>query len=315
MLLGPAPSPLVNLLIQAPFSPIIAMDEQKIYENGTDMVLKDAKSRKIILVANGPRNRIDSSLTRQVNGECTFNEKREIKDAWKHEMWNDTSKTVKVKAKNSMGNLALRFGCAFFWSFYVCFMLVGLLVSGFLFEGFMMRCLLEKPIQITETLNFDNTKSSPIAFVPIMSSPVVGDPSSLISKDDIKSAKEIGPRVIPYNHRLQLTVSLTVFESEYNRKLGVFQVRVEFLSSSGKVTASSSYPCMLQIKSQTVRFAETIIKSIPVVTGHQSESQVLNIKMNEFTEGLVPTACLKVILEQRAEFQPGAVILKFMLNL
>ncbi|XWS10885.1 hypothetical protein CRYUN_Cryun38cG0036500 [Craigia yunnanensis] len=202
-----------------------------------------------------------------------------------------------------MGNLALRFGRAFFWSFYVCFMLVGLLVSGFLFGGFMMRCLLEKPIQTTETLNFDYTKPSPIAFVPITSSPVVGDPSSLISKDDLNSGKEIGPRVIPYNHRLQVTVSLALPESEYNRNLGVFQqVRVEFLSANGKVTATSKYLCMLRFKSQTFRFAETIIKSFPLITGHQSESQVLNIKMNEFTEGLEPTACLKVTLEQRAEF-------------
>ena len=32
-ILGPAPSPLVNLLIQVPFSPIIAMDEQEVYES------------------------------------------------------------------------------------------------------------------------------------------------------------------------------------------------------------------------------------------------------------------------------------------
>ncbi|XVF18601.1 hypothetical protein REPUB_Repub11eG0036800 [Reevesia pubescens] len=357
---------------------------------GTDVVLKNAKSRKINVVANGLSNGIDSLQTCQVNGECSFNDKQEkfhCKDAWNHEyvsvsrvvnsslgdyaellmnflaflavlmmkfvgfqynlllsfftipiwfsyfalmsfifplqalrqikgymirklfrMLNDTSKTVKVKAKNSLGNLVLRFGFAFFWSFYVCSMLVGLLVSGFLFGGFMMRCLLEKPIQTTETLNFDYTKPSPVAFVPLMSSTGVGDPSSLISKDDLSSGKEIGPRVIPNNHRLQLTVSLTVPESEYNRMLGVFQVKVEFQSANGKVTATSRYPCLLRFKSQTVRFAETIIKSIPLITGHQSESQVLNIKMNEFTEGLEPTTCLKVILEQRAEFQPGAGI-------
>ncbi|XP_022717302.1 uncharacterized protein LOC111275929 isoform X2 [Durio zibethinus] len=85
-------------------------------------------------------------------------------------------------------------------------------------------------------------------------------------------------------------------------------VRVEFLSTNGKVTASTKHPCMPRFKSLTVRFAETIIKSIPLITGHQSESEVLNIKINEFTEGLEPTAGLKVIFEQRAEFQPGAGI-------
>ncbi|XVF04381.1 hypothetical protein REPUB_Repub05bG0077700 [Reevesia pubescens] len=218
------------------------MDEQEVHESdpvandGTDMGLKDTKSRKINLVSNGLCNRIDNSQICQVNGECSFKEKQEkvnCKDAWNHEMWNDTSKTVKVKAKNSMGNLELRFGFAFFWSFYVCLMHFGLLVSGFLFGGFVMRRLLEEPLQTTETLNFDYPKPSPIAFVPIVFSP----------KDDMNSGKEIGPRVIPYNYRLQLSVSLIVPESEYNRKLGVFQVRVEFLSANGKVTSSSRYPC------------------------------------------------------------------------
>ncbi|KAK6229294.1 hypothetical protein SCA6_018245 [Theobroma cacao] len=125
-----------------------------------------------------------------------------------------------------------------------------------------------------------------------MSSAVVGDPSSLIPKDDVNSGEDIGHRVIPYNRRSQLTVSLTVPESEYNRKLGVFQVRVEFLSANGKVTTSSRYPFILRFKSQALRFAETIIKNIPLITGHQSESQVLNVHINEFSEGLELTACL-----------------------
>ncbi|XP_035549767.1 seipin-3-like [Juglans regia] len=115
-------------------------------------------------------------------------------------------------------------------------------------------------------------------------------------------------RFIPYNHKLQLTVSLTVPESEYNRKLGDFQVRVEFLSGNGKITACSSYPCMLRFKSQPIRFVETFLKSAPLIAGFQSESQVLNIKMNKFTEGLEPTACLKMTLEPRAEYQHGAGI-------
>ncbi|OMO92507.1 hypothetical protein COLO4_17524 [Corchorus olitorius] len=345
----------------------------KFLVDGTDMMLKDAKSRKSNPVSNGLGD-LDSSQNRQINEESSFKDEQET---WNREyvnvsnvvnsslggysqflldflgffavllikivgfqfnllvsiftfpiwflyfalmsvmfplqavrkirgylrrklfrMWNDT---VKVKAKKSMGNLGLRFGYALFWSSYVCFMLVGLLVSGFLVGGFMMRFLLEKPIQTTETLNFDYTKPSPVAFVPLIS-------SSLIPENDIISSKEIVPRVIPYNHKLQVTVSLTMPESDYNRKLGVFQVKVEFLSANGKVTSSSRNPCMLQFKSQILRFAETIIKSIPLITGQQSESQVLNIKMDEFTEGLEPTAFLKVTLEQRAEFQPGAGI-------
>ncbi|GAV60691.1 Seipin domain-containing protein [Cephalotus follicularis] len=219
-----------------------------------------------------------------------------------------SSKKVTVKVQKSVGKVAIRFAWAFLSSIYVFFMLIGLLGSGFLFMGFMMRNILEKPIHTTETLNFDYAKSSPVAFVPI--TPGVGEPSSLTPQDSFEDEKHVGARVIPYNHKLQLTVSLILPESEYNRKLGVFQlqVRVEFLSTNGKVTASSSYPCILQFKSEPIRYAETIVMTAPLIAGLRSESQVLEIKTNEFTEGLEPTACFKVIVEQRAEYKAGAGI-------
>ncbi|KAM1001295.1 hypothetical protein ACFX15_007512 [Malus domestica] len=192
----------------------------------------------------------------------------------------------RVQAQKSV---AVNVGFAFFRSLYVRSMLLGILAFGFVLSGFIMRHLIENPIQTTEALNFDYTKSSPVAFVPLMS-------SSRVSSD----------RAIPYNHKLQLAVSLTVPESEYNHKLGVFQVRVEFLSANGSVKASSSHPCMLRYKSGPIHFIETFLKTAPLIAGLQSETQVLNIKMSGHIEGLEPTAYLKVILEQRAEFQNGA---------
>ncbi|KAJ0103586.1 hypothetical protein Patl1_04922 [Pistacia atlantica] len=97
--------------------------------------------------------------------------------------------------------------------------------------------------------------------------------------------------------------------SRYNSYIDESEmVRVEFLSANGKVTASSSNQCMLQFKSQPIHFVQTILKSAPLIAGFQSESQILNIKMNEFREGIEPTARLKVILEQRAEYKSGAGI-------
>ncbi|CAL8150719.1 unnamed protein product [Prunus armeniaca] len=167
----------------------------------------------------------------------------------------------------------------------------GILASGFVLSGFVMKHLVQNSIKTTETLNSDYTKSSPVAFVPLMS-----------------SSGAHGDRVIPYNHKLQLAVSLTMPESEYNHKLGVFQVRVQFLSANGIVTASSSYPCMLRFKRGPIRVIETFLRSAPLIAGLQSETQVLDIKMSDHIEGLGPTACLKVILEQRAEFQSVAGI-------
>lgn len=78
---------------------------------------------------------------------------------------------------------------------------------------------------------------------------------------------------------------------------------MDCLSSNGKVTATSSYPSMLKFKSQPIRLVETAIKSIPLVTGFQSEVQNLKLVINDFTEGFEPTACFKVVIEKRAEYQ------------
>ncbi|KAF3442367.1 hypothetical protein FNV43_RR16283 [Rhamnella rubrinervis] len=203
-------------------------------------------------------------------------------------MWGVTHLTVtsavskRVKAQKS---LAVRIGFAFFKSIYVFSMLFWLRASGFVLGGFMMRHLVEKPIQIRERLNFNYSKTSPVAFAPIIPSGAV-NPSTLLSKDNAEAGKHNSGRIIPYNHKLQVTVSLTVPESEHNMKLGIFQVTDEFLSANGNVTASSSHPCMLKFKSLPIRFAETLIKSAPLIAGFQSESQVLHIQMTEFTEGL-----------------------------
>ncbi|KAG8364841.1 hypothetical protein BUALT_Bualt18G0040500 [Buddleja alternifolia] len=208
----------------------------------------------------------------------------------------------KIKSKKSVLKLATRFGRAFFCSFYVFFVLLGLLLSAFAISGIVIRNLVEESIQTTETLSFDYTKTSPVAVVPVASSLVNGEHSQY----EISASEKLGRHAIPYNHKLQLTVSLTLPESEYNRKLGVFQVRVESLSANGKLITGSSYPTMLRFKSQPIRVIETLFKSVQLITGLKSEVQNLKIKVGEFTEGYEPTASFRVVLEQRAEFQGGS---------
>jgi seipin len=88
----------------------------------------------------------------------------------------------------------------------------------------------------------------------------------------------------------------------------LLKIRVDFLSTSGKTLASSSHPWMLQFKSEPVRLLLTFLKIAPLVTGYGSESQTLNLKFRGFTEGDMPTACLKVAIERRAEYRAGAGI-------
>ncbi|KAF5182385.1 Seipin-2 [Thalictrum thalictroides] len=210
----------------------------------------------------------------------------------------------KLKEHKSIENFALKFGWGFFMSIYICIMLSGFLFIGFVIGGLTVRYLVEKPIQMTETLNFDYTRASPVAFVPIVFCP--NSYSGAKYQDDVR--KSAVTHVLPPNHKLQLTISLTMPESDYNQKLGVFQVRVDFLSENGEVTASSRHPCMLRFKSHILHYLETFLKSLPLLAGYSSEAQVLNIKMRGFSEGYKPTSCIRVILEQRAEFRSGAGI-------
>ncbi|KAI3982368.1 hypothetical protein MKX01_041206 [Papaver californicum] len=209
-----------------------------------------------------------------------------------------------LKGNKSIGKFLGKFGWGFFWSVYVCTILFGFLVSGFVIGGLLMRYLVEEPIQFTGVLNFDYTKPKPVALVPLMSCPSVSCCFNCEEKSE--AGRFLGSRVIPPNHKLQLTVLLTLPESDYNKKLGVFQVRLEILSTSGRVTDSSRHTSMLRYKSQLITYLETFLKSASLLTGYSSEEQVLKLKMRGFTEGYDPTSCIRVILEQRAEYRPGA---------
>ncbi|KAE9602938.1 hypothetical protein Lal_00049522 [Lupinus albus] len=211
------------------------------------------------------------------------------------------------KEDKSFWNVAFRCGWGLLWSIYVCCILIALLISSLMVSGFMVKFLVEKPFQMRQVLNFDYTKQSPIAYVPIMSCAGVG-----VGKDSENNVAAVsgwvGKGVIPARQKVQVTVSLVVPESGYNRNLGVFQIRVDFLSSNGKTITSSSQPCMLKFRSEPIRLITTFLKIAPLVTGYISETQTLNVKIRGLVVGDAPTSCLKVILEQRAEYLPGAGI-------
>ncbi|PRQ29267.1 putative Seipin family protein [Rosa chinensis] len=211
-----------------------------------------------------------------------------------------------VKDKDSVWKVALRFGWGLVWAFYVGFLLCGLLVSSLVFSGVFMRYIVVEPLQMKEMLNFDYTKHSPVAYVPVVLCAGVG--CGVDCKEKVRDGGIFGYRVIPPGHKLAASVKFVLPESEYNRNLGIFQVRVQFLSAEGKTLASLSHPCMLYFKSEPIRLLLTFIKMAPLISGYISESQTLNLKFRGFVEGDSPTACLKVTIEQRAEYNPGAGI-------
>lgn len=118
--------------------------------------------------------------------------------------------------------LGVQLAWGLLWSVCVCIVLSCLLVSAFLGSGLVMRVLVKEPIQMKETLNFDYTKNSPVAYVPILSCKAVD--CDVNCKEKSVSRKIVEAQILPPNQNLHITVSLTLPESEYNRNLGVFQV-------------------------------------------------------------------------------------------
>ncbi|KVI00952.1 seipin-2-like [Cynara cardunculus var. scolymus] len=204
-----------------------------------------------------------------------------------------------IKRNRSTWKFCMQIGWGLLSSAFVGIILVGLLVMGFVISGALMKYILEQPIQKIEQLSFDYTRDTPMAFVPIMSCP---EPLCLDCNEKIRFGNAAQSRVIPLDHKLQATVSLTLPESDYNRNLGIFQVRVDFLSSNGKPLLSTIQPCMLPFKSKSLRLLSTVFKLAPLITGYSSESQTIKIKFSGHTETKVPTSCLRVVMEPRAQF-------------
>ncbi|KAK6124265.1 hypothetical protein DH2020_042017 [Rehmannia glutinosa] len=211
-----------------------------------------------------------------------------------------------LKEHKAIWKLGLKCGWGLVWSSYVCAVLAGLLVSAFVLGSLLMSGTVEEPMRIKRSLNFDYTEKNPVAFVPIVTHPELSHDIYLGENPGI--VKDSVSRAITRNHKLQVTVSLTLPESIYNQNLGIFQVRVDFLATDGKTLGSSRRPMMLQYRSRPIRLLLTLLKVAPILTGYASETQNLNINFRGFTEGNVPTACLRVVIEQRAEFLPGAGI-------
>ncbi|KAG2309011.1 hypothetical protein Bca52824_028759 [Brassica carinata] len=167
-----------------------------------------------------------------------------------------------------------RLALGLLWAVHVGIVLFAMLVSAFMVSGFVITSLAHEPLVVKESLSFDYTKNSPEAYVPIT-------------------------RVNTPNHRTEVSVSMTLPESEYNRNLGMFQV----------LLATSRQPCMLRFRTEPIRLVQTFLKIAPLVSGYVSETQTLNLKLKGFAEkDIVTTACMKVVIEQRAEFRRGAGI-------
>lgn len=93
---------------------------------------------------------------------------------------------------------------------------------------------------MNEVLNFDYTKHSPVAYVPVVLCKGIG------CSEHCKERLGGGLGFVPPTHRLQATVSMTLPESEYNRNLGIFQVPLilAFLSTMCRINKAIDLHCL-----------------------------------------------------------------------
>ncbi|KAK9085789.1 hypothetical protein Sjap_026200 [Stephania japonica] len=197
----------------------------------------------------------------------------------------------RLNEQKSMAKLAMKILWGFFWAVYVYVLLLGILLSGFIIGAILMRYIAEEPIQMTESLTFDYGKSSPVAFVPIMSCTSV-----TCTGENCNQNLQIGSfSGCPYSSPRVLEI------------LALPLVKVDYLTRSGKEISSTSYPCMLRFKSELLRSVETILNGIPLIAGYSTESQIIQIKTRGFKEGDEPTSCIKVSIKQRAEYGPAGI--------
>uniref|UniRef100_A0A7N0ZRN8 Seipin n=1 Tax=Kalanchoe fedtschenkoi TaxID=63787 RepID=A0A7N0ZRN8_KALFE len=215
-------------------------------------------------------------------------------------LWYPVSRTVVHyvydwwKEQKVIWKLARQLGWGVLWAIYLCLVMCALLVFAAVASGKVVNHVAERPVVIKESLNFDYTKESPVSFVPVGECCGGG------------CEKSGGLRMIPQGRKVQVGVTLTLPESDYNRVLGMFQVQFEALSANGETLAAMSRPCTVQYKSVPLRLVLTLLEMVPLVTGYRLESQTRHVKMGTFTEGASPTACFKVTMDGRAEFPSGA---------
>lgn len=128
-------------------------------------------------------------------------------------------------------------GCECLAKTYILLVLSSLfLPSLFDFDFFLVHKFVEGEVVIREGLHFDYTKTHPVAVVHVL-------PQHIIHRSkgfsfNLPDKEVMAARAFPASHKFQVTVHLTVPESEYNHQIGMFQVRMYRLFASSLIFAS-----------------------------------------------------------------------------
>ncbi|CAA7042438.1 unnamed protein product [Microthlaspi erraticum] len=159
-------------------------------------------------------------------------------------------------------------------------MVLAMIIAAVVGVG-LVNLYVEKPVVVRERLFFDYTEDNP---------------SAVFSFDKRKR-----PFGVPVGHKAHVSLVLWMPESDFNRRLGLFQLKVELLSLKGETIARSSQPCMLRFRSKPIRLARTFVMSVPLIAGIANEAQTMTIDALMHQEKWPRTKAVRATLMPRAQ--------------
>ncbi|CAM6089068.1 unnamed protein product [Calypogeia fissa] len=180
---------------------------------------------------------------------------------------------------------------------YVIFMLGLLLIPALFVDIIIVNGLVEKPLAIQQPLDFDFTLARPVAVLPLF------PPKEIERIKNLPPEKVVKTRVIPLGCKFLVTVTLTLPESDYNMKLGMFQVTAELLSARDQVILRASKPCRLRFRSFPIQLVKTLVFAVPHLVGLSKEAQTIKVRVLEAQEKATPTASVRILIEPKAAFR------------
>ncbi|KAI4304200.1 hypothetical protein MLD38_039748 [Melastoma candidum] len=195
--------------------------------------------------------------------------------------------------------LVRRMGFGILAAAYVCMVLSVLMAVSVVVGVGLVKMLVEEPVFLKEKLHFDYTEIYPKAVLSFRGSSAPGfasKGSSFIRR------KHTG---IPTGHTFIVSLMLEMPESDFNRRVGIFQLTAELLSTDGRVIAGSSHPFMLRYRSLPIRVARTLLLGLPLLLGVSVETQKIKIEVLRHREGYPRSEAIRFGLIPRA----GAVSL------
>ncbi|XP_052169961.1 seipin-1 [Diospyros lotus] len=191
------------------------------------------------------------------------------------------AETVAPSALTGGGGILRKIGMGVLGSMYVCMVLVVVMVVAAVLGVALVQYWVEEPVFVREELYFDYTEVHPQA----------------VFRFGGAGGKK---KMVPVGHTFDVSLSLVLPESDFNREVGVFQLSAELISSNGEVIHRSSRPCMLRFRSLPIRLSRTFLMGMPLILGITSETQKLTVQILNHKEGYPRTEAVRISVIPRA---------------